>query len=159
MKKISFFVFLLISTLAANAQQLVGAVNMMTNRNINFRENYELLQKNTGLDEYVLANNRASSFQEAVDKAVLSVPCGEFIMNAQIYSYENSFVIIGDIWGIKKNSCIYQIGDMVSWGKYKAGEIVSIKNDHECVVKDLQNGSQKDIDFDDLHKVDANFTY
>lgn len=159
MKRIYLFFLIVVVSFSVTAQQLVGAVNMITNRNIDFRGNHQLLQKNTGLDEFALTNNRAATFQEAVDKAVLSVPCGEFIMNAQIYSYENSFVIIGDVWGITRNSCLYQIGDKVAWGKYKVGEIVSIKNDDECIVKDLQNGSQKEFDFDDLHKVDDNYAY
>lgn len=147
-------------TVSASAQQLVGAINMLSNRVIHFSKNYELLQKNITLDDYVLQNFAATTIQEAIDKTVLSVPCGEFIMNAQIYMVDNMFVVVGDVWGEKHNTCLYQVGDLVTFGKKKVGEIVSIKDDDDCMVKDLKNGKVKEMDFDDLThaKADANQT-
>lgn len=161
MKRIKFICTLALAafmTVSASAQQLVGAINMLSNRVIHFSKNYELLQKNITLDDYVLQNFSATTIQEAIDKTVLSVPCGEFIMNAQIYMVDNMFVVVGDVWGEKHNTCLYQVGDMVTFGKNKIGEIVSIKDDDDCMVKDLKNGKIKEMDFDDLTpaKADAN---
>lgn len=163
MKRIKFICTLALAafmTVSASAQQLVGAINMLSNRVIHFSKNYELLQKNITLDEYVLQNFAATTIQEAIDKTVLSVPCGEFIMNAQIYMVDNMFIVVGDVWGEKHNTCLYQVGDLVTFGKNKIGEIVSIKDDDDCMVKDLKNGKIKEMDFDDLTlaKADANQT-
>ena len=146
-------------TVSASAQQLVGAINMLSNRVVYFNKNYELLG-NITLDEYVIQNFAATTIQEAIDKTVLSMPCGEFLMNAQIYMVNNMFVVVGDVWGEKHNTCLYQVGDLVTFGKKKLGEIISIKDDDNCMVKDLKNGKIKEMDFDDLSpaKSDANQT-
>ncbi|MCQ2280570.1 MAG: hypothetical protein MJZ49_07195 [Bacteroidales bacterium] len=164
MKKIKFistFILAFFLPFSVGAQQLVGAINMLSNRMINFNKHYELLQKNITLDDYVIQNNAAATLQEAIDKTVLSVPCGEFIMNAQIYMFDNMFVVVGDVWGEKHNSCLYEIGDLVSWDEKRVGTIISIKNDDECVVKDLQTEQQKNLDFSDIHKVNSleNFNF
>ncbi len=158
MKKIKVFCIFTVFALASvttSAQQLVGAINMLSNRTIRFSKNYELLQKNITLDDYAVQNFAATTIQEAIDKTVLSVPCGEFIMNAQIYMFDNMFVVVGDVWGEKHNTCLYQVGDLVSWDEKRVGTIMAIKNDDECVVKDLQTEQQKTIDFSDIHVISS----
>lgn len=162
MKKLHFFFTIALTTFmtaSVSAQQLVGAINMLSNRVIYFNKDYELLG-NITLDDYVIQNFAATTIQEAIDKTVLSVPCGEYLMNAQIYMINNKFVVVGDVWGEKHNTCLYQVGDLVTFGKNKIGEIVSIKDDDDCMVKDLKNGKIKEMDFDDLSpaKADANQT-
>ena len=160
MKKFSLFLFVLSMTICANAQQLIGALNLVSNKPINIGDRgYELLQANTGFNDFAISNNSGTTIQEAVDKAILNVPCGEFIMNAQIFSYDNFFIVVGDVWGKKRNSCLYQIGDRVSWGKNNVGVIVSIKDDDECIVKDSQSGKQKEMDFDDIFKVEKDYSF
>lgn len=158
MKKIKFFCTLALAafiTVSANAQQLVGSVNMMSNHTIYLNRHYELLQKSIVLDDYVIQNYAATTIQEAIDKTVMSVACGEFIMNGQVYMIDNMFVVLGDVWGVKHNSCLYQIGDLVSWDEKRVGTIMSIKNDNVCIVKDMQTEQQKEIDFSDLHKINS----
>lgn len=152
-QKLKSLLFFLVFTLSftANAQQLIGVLKMITNKPIRFHENYELLKKNKGLSSDVYDNNRGVSIQEAVNKVISTCRCGEFLMNVEIYSYENSYIVIGDIWGVKRNTCLYKVGDKVSWGKRNIGEIISIIDDNECVVKDLRTNRQKEIDFDDLY--------
>lgn len=160
MKKFSLFLFVLSMTICANAQQLIGALNLVSNKPINTCDrDYELLQVNSGLNDFTIKNNSGHTIQEAVDKAILNVRCGEFITNVQIYSYENSFIVIGDVWGRKRNSCLFQIGDRVSWKKNNVGVIVSIKDEDECIVKDSKSGKQKEIDFDDLIKIEKDYSH
>lgn len=174
MKRFIVFIFAFFMLVASNAQELVGAVNMLSNRTLRLAHQrpsrpddddddddnkffYELLHKNEGLTETVLKNNAATSIQEALDKTMLCVPCGEYIMNAQIYLYNGKFIVVGDVWGMKRNSCLYKVGDKVSWKEYKAGVIISIKNDYKCLVQDLQTGKQKEMEFHDLFKVGDDF--
>lgn len=179
MKRLLIFLFSFFIIITANAQELIGAVNMLTNRTLRLahqkpskpedddddddddddrnKNYYELLRKNEGLTDSVLKNNASASIQEALDKTLLCIPCGEFIMNAQIYSYNGKFIVIGDVWGMKRNSCLFKVGDKVSWEAYKAGTIISIKNDKKCLVQDLQTGRQKEMEYKDLFIVSDDF--
>ena len=75
--------------------------------------------------------------------------CGEFLMNAEIYSYDNAYVVVGDVYGKKIASCFFQVGDNVSWGRDNVGVIVSFDDD-ECVVKKSYTNKLKKVDFDEL---------
>ena len=63
-----------------------------------------------------------------------------------------------DIFKVEKDYSFFKVGDKVSWkvigGKYKTGVIVSIKDDDSCLVKDPETGKLKQMEFDDLFKVE-----
>lgn len=185
---LAFFLLFFMFSFYANAQQLIGALTVISDKPIfsgfsgssirnvevdthgvkiesnsnesGLFQNYELLKKKEGLSPAVLESNSGITIQDAVNKVVTSCRCGEVLMNAEIYSYEGSYVVVGDVYGKKLFSCMYQIGDIVSWGKRNMGEIVAIIDEDECVVKDFRTNRQKEIDFDELFfakTVDAKF--
>ena len=77
----------------------------------------------------------------------------------QKYSYDNAYVVVGDVYGRKSASCLWQVGDTVSWGGNLAGVIVSIKDEEVCIVKGLLTGKQKEMNFSNIFKVNNDFHY
>ena len=125
----------------------------------NFIPEYKLLKKKENLTPEVLEAYKGISIQDAVNRTISSCNCGEFLMNAEIYSYNNAFVVVGDVYGIESASCIFHVGDTVSWGDNLAGVIVNIKNEDVCIVKSLLTERQKEINFSDIFKVSSDFYY
>ncbi|MBO4481346.1 MAG: hypothetical protein J5719_02185 [Bacteroidales bacterium] len=149
------FVVFILSTLSfsTNAQHLIGSLKLITDRPIIFHNRYDLLQKNEGLKSDMYDFLRGASIQDAAHKTISSCRCGEFLMNAEIYAYEDSYIVTGDVWGERRNTCLFEIGDIVTWGKKKRalGEILSFKDEDECIVKELRTNKKREMDFDDIY--------
>lgn len=115
-----------------------------------FYSNYELLKQKEPITSEVLSSRRGASIQEAVNKTISSCRNGEILMNADIYSYENGYVVVGNVYGRKSEAGLFKTGDTVFWGKNNVGVIVSCEDEDECVVRNILTNKSKDVDFDDL---------
>jgi len=138
--------------------QQIGQLTMISNRNIDKSQNYELIKSYVGSSDDERKHSKATTIQQAIDGTVQEVPGGEYIMNVRIYlvmhgSKHQYFSVEGDVWGIKQNSTepspdgstyySFKEGDNVAWrydSKYYTGIIVSMKDRKKCLVKVDDNG-------------------
>ncbi len=91
--------FLLFLASCTSVKQ-IGALNMISNRNIDRSLNYKPLLNYAGGSKRELKKSRCTSLQEAVDKTVKKVPNGEFLMNVKLYLIKGKyFAVEGDVWG------------------------------------------------------------
>jgi hypothetical protein len=88
-----------------------GRLNLVSVRNIDSKNNYQLLQKNVEYTKKEMRKNCKTSIEQAIDDVVKKVPGGEYLMNAKI----NVCVIPGSLFNGYKPSCFYVVtGDV--WG-------------------------------------------
>lgn len=76
----------------------IGTLNMASNRNIDSKTNYVLIQR------YVYAkvkNKGPEIIENAIDEAVKKTPGGEYMMNVKFYVKGNGkkVKVEGDVWG------------------------------------------------------------
>jgi hypothetical protein len=133
----------------------VGQINLISNRNIDKSENYELLNTYQGSDRKFIKKSRATSIQQAVDNTVRTVPGGEYLMNVKIYQINRRyFAVEGDVYGNKKNANMrgFQVGDSVLYvlnKKVFPGAIIKIINTASCIVH-FNTGKVLEKKFDEL---------
>lgn len=158
-----FFYFLLSIILflpsCKTAITQVGKLNMISNRNVDIKNNYQKIKSYASLTKRELKKTECRSIDEAIDKTVKSVPGGEFIMNAKIYLVKNQyFAVEGDIWGNNTQEHLgFTVGVKVQWKNNfvdKIGTITSLTNDNECMVKQDGKEKSKKMKYKNLVKVD-----
>lgn len=99
MKKL--FIIFLISSCTSVKQ--IGDFTIVSTRNVQQNREYVLLTTYSGGTRKELRKSKCSTIQEAINKTVKSVPGGEYLMNAKIYSIDDEFFAVeGDVWGIKQ---------------------------------------------------------
>lgn len=144
--------------------ELIGEVNMISNRNVDTKTEYTRLTSYSGGSKRQIKNARSESINDAVAKTVKETPGGEYLMNAKIYFVKGKYYAVeGDVWGVQVKEGNYQgfrLGDKVMWksllGGYNYGVIVAIKDSEKCVVED-SDGHMTTIRFDKLMRsVDNN---
>lgn len=83
----------------------IGDLNMISNRNIDTKENYVLIERYVNDSKREIKKSKAKTIEEAIDKTVKNVNGGEFIKNAKIYMIQKKnkyyFAVEGDVWGVK----------------------------------------------------------
>lgn len=107
--KISLFVILSSALTSCVSWNQIGNLNMVSTRNIETTQKYELLQRYVEHSKKEMKKTRATTLQEAIDKTVKKVEGGEYLMNAKIYTivHNNGFnltyyyAVEGDVWGNK----------------------------------------------------------
>lgn len=149
----------------------VGKLNMISNRNVESKVEYELVKSYSGGSKKELKKSKAITIEDAIDNTVRAVPGGEFLKNVKVYLVNGKyFAVEGDVWGIANNITFkgFKIGDKVTWknkkspmdkltnsGKkdYLTGRIASLKNDKTCFVK--VDGEEQTVEllYDDITKV------
>lgn len=133
----------------------VGQINLISNRNIDKSENYELLNTYQGGDRKFIKKSRATTIQQAIDNTVRTVPGGEYVMNVKIYQINRRyFAVEGDVYGNKKNANMrgFQVGDSVLFvlnKKVFPGAIIKITNTESCIVH-FNTGKVLEKKFDEL---------
>ena len=156
---------LLISFTGCTSYEMIGKVNMISNRNINPKLEYKQLSTFSGASETEILQTNAISIEEAIDQNVRKVAGGEFMMNVKIYKVNKKyFAVEGDVWGNTVNSSEivfrgFKVGDKVTWkknGKYKTGKIIAFKDDDTCLVKMDEDDNTKDMFYDELTKIQLN---
>ncbi len=111
-KNLLFIAIVLLGVLTTSCTSIknIGALNMVSTRNIETSIKYVVVQKNFELTKKDKKRSRAETIQEAVDAAVKKVDGGEYLMNARIYlikhdyffAYSYYYAVDGDVWGIGK---------------------------------------------------------
>lgn len=98
--KIIFFSVFILTAISCSSYRRLGDLNMVSNRNIDSSQKYELLQRNVKAKCRIKNNN---SLEIALDRVVENYR-GEYLMNAKIYIKKNmrKIMIEGDVWGIKE---------------------------------------------------------
>lgn len=93
---------LLISLLSSCVSvKQIGEFTIVSTRNIQSSEKYVLLTTYSGGNKKELRKSQCKTIQEAINKTVKSVPGGEYLMNAKVYSIDSEyFAVEGDVWGL-----------------------------------------------------------
>lgn len=167
MKRITIFltiVSMMMCFCSCRIVKQIGDVNMISERNIDSKFDYQRLTTYSGASKWQLKHSEAKNLQQAVAKTVKEVPGGEFIMNAKAYVIYRPYAtkknrwryaVEGDVWGHLMEGGDYQgwhLGDRVmyhKWFKNRYGTIIAIKNSQECIIK-CANGYRRKIKFDRL---------
>jgi hypothetical protein len=157
MKKYSFILLAIILATGCTSVKQIGKVNMISNRNVDPKLNYEVISTYSGGSKRELKKSRAKTIEDAIDQTVRKVPGGEFLMNTKIYMVNGQYIAVeGDVWGVKSNVGYrgFKVGDKVTWkvmGNFKTGTISSLKNDKTCLIK-TDNGDIIEKSYDDITK-------
>lgn len=77
----------------------IGTLNMASNRNIDSKTNYVLIER------YVTSkvkNKGKEILESAIDEGVKKIPGGEYMMNVKFYVKGNGkkIKVEGDVWGL-----------------------------------------------------------
>ena len=137
----------------------IGKVNMISNRNIDPKLNYDVISTYSGGSKRELKKSRAKTIEDAVDQTVRKIPGGEFLMNVKVYMVNGTYVAVeGDVWGVKSNIAYrgFKVGDQVTWkamGSFKTGTITSLKDDKTCLIE-TENGNIIEKKYDDISKAE-----
>jgi len=106
MKKplITIFAFLSVLFSSCTSYKKIGDLNMISNRNVDSKTDYALIQRYVNESKRDLKKSRSWSIEQAVDNTVQSVPNGEFIKNAKVYIVIRKnkwyYAVSGDVWGL-----------------------------------------------------------
>ncbi len=152
--------FLSLSVFAGHKQ--VGAVNMISNRNIDSKTDYVLLKTGTDISNDFIRKNKASTLDQAINNTVAEVPGGEFMKNVKIYMDGDIFIVNGDVWGIATEANFegFKIGDKIFIKnsllksvkeKFTPGVIIGFKDRKSCLVK-TNAGAVKEVNYADISK-------
>ncbi len=152
----------------------IGSVNMISNRNVDSKTEYVLLQAYAGGSESDLKESEALTIDDAINQTVKSVAGGEFLKNVKIYTIMRGnvfyYAAVGDVWGIAGVESSYnglKSGDKVTWKnpkkityepKFLTGVIVSVRLDDETAIvqkddTDLQDAGIVEVDLDEISKI------
>lgn len=160
MKKYTLIVLILMILLSScMSVKQIGKVNMISNRNIDTKFNYEVISTYSGGSKRELKKSRAKTVEDAIDNTVRKIPGGEFLMNAKIYIINGMYIAVeGDVWGIKSNIAYrgFKVGDKVTWkgpGKFKSGVIKSLKDNKTCLVEN-EKGKIIEKKYDEISKTE-----
>jgi hypothetical protein len=156
--KTNLLVFaLLVSITSCTSVKQIGKVNMISNRNVDTKLNYQAISTYSGGSKKELKKSRAVTIEDAVDKTVRKVAGGEFLMNAKIYLIDNIYIAVeGDVWGVASNVTFrgFKVGSKVTWETitgFKTGIIKSLKDDLTCLIE-LEDGSIIEKKYDSISK-------
>lgn len=158
MKKVILTALLFLG-LSSCANRL-GDLTMLSNRNYDKSQNYELLQRGVHVKVKTKKND---VLERAVDKATSSVPGGEYLQNVTIWVSPSGkkLKLQGDVYGIKSTELPqtgthteWKVGDKVQYktpvGR-KTGEIVDVSDSEQATVK-LDNGKSEKVKYKYLMK-------
>lgn len=162
MKKLFFLATasLILSSCSIGIKQ-VADVNMISNRNIDPKNDYELIQRYAGSNskkelKKEVKKVKATNVQSAVDYTVRNIPGAEFLTNVKIFVANGKYFIVhGDAWGFKgaENTEVkgFRVGDNVQFKKAFQtfnGTITKLTAEKAHVKDD--SGKVHEIDYDKL---------
>lgn len=157
MKRI-FFAFIIITAVSScTSVKQIGKVNMISNRNVDPKLNYDVISTYSGGSNRELKKSRAKTIEDAIDQTVRKIPGGEFLMNAKIYLVNGQYIAVeGDVWGVTSNVAYrgFKVGDKVTWkakGNFITGTIKSLKDDKTCLVEN-ESGDIIEKKYDEITK-------
>lgn len=156
MFKVIVLIIALVFTSCMSLEQ-IGKVNMISNRNIDPKLDYQVLSTYTSSGGNDLYYSKSETIEDAIDETVRSVPGGEFLMNAKIYLVNGKYYACeGDVWGRKDEISFrgFKVGDKVTWRvfkNYKKGTIISLKDDYVCLIEQ-EDGGVIEKSYDDISR-------
>lgn len=159
MTRILLALILITAVTSCTSVKQIGKVNMISNRNVDPKLNYDVISTYSGGSNRELKKSKAKTIEDAIDQTVRKIPGGEFLMNAKIYLVNGQYLAVeGDVWGVKSNVAYrgFKVGDKVTWkamGNFKTGTIKSLKDDKTCLIE-TENGDIVEKKYDDISKVE-----
>ncbi|MFI5187201.1 MAG: hypothetical protein ACHQF0_10775 [Chitinophagales bacterium] len=158
MKKLILIIIVITAIASCSTSvKLIGKVNMISNRNIDPKLDYDVISTYSGGSNRDIKKSRAATVEDAIDQTVRKVPGGEFLMNVKIYLVNKKYIATeGDVWGVKSNVAYrgFRVGDKVTWkvmSGFKTGTIKSLKDDKTCLIE-TENGNVIEKKYDDISK-------
>lgn len=158
MKKIILGALLFSSITSCTSVKQIGKVNMISNRNVDPKLNYEVITTYSGGSKKELKKSKSTTIEDAIDQTVRKIPGGEFLMNVKVYLVNGQYLAVeGDVWGVKSDIGFrgFKIGDKVVWkiigGQFKSGVIKSLKDDKSCLIE-TEDGKIVDKKYDEISK-------
>lgn len=154
MKNLIFLV-IAIFIISCTSVKEIGQVNMISNRNVSPKIDYDLKSSYAGNSNKELKKSKAESIQVAIDNTVKKIPGGEFLMNVHLYSIGGKYyAATGDVWGMKDNDAYrgFNVGDKVVFkklGKYNHGVVSGIKSDKSILI-DTEDGKTINLKYDQV---------
>lgn len=99
MKKVIFFTMFTAGLAVTSCSNRLGDLNILSNRNFDSSQKYELLQRDV---QVKIKTKKNDAIERAVDKATSSVEGGEYLANAVIWVSPSGkkLKIKADVWGI-----------------------------------------------------------
>jgi len=156
----ALFLITIIFSSCGPTYKMIGEVNMISNRNVDVKNEYILIASYAGGTKKEIVRSRAKSIDEALNNTVSKTPGGEFIMNVKIYKVGvNYYAVVGDVWGkpVEANYHGFKIGDKVlvrkNNTKGKKGVVISFKDLNECVVE-IEGGKFIDVLYGNMIKLE-----
>ena len=113
----------------------IGKLNMVSNRNISDKTEYQLLSSYTKASKKEMKKNNFKDLEAAMDFTVKKVPGGEYLMNPRFYlltkGTKSYFFVEGDVWGnkIDANYAGLHIGDQVIIRDKRITKLFNLKKD------------------------------
>lgn len=161
-KIVSGVLFVLITS-SCTTVELIGKLNMLSNRNVNIGEtNYILLAPYQGASQKLIKRSKYRSLEEAADATVKQTPGGEFLTNVKVWQINGQYYAVeGDVWGLQEHDGDgvieamrgFKVKDRVQYKK-RTGIIISIIDAEECLVQLEGNDYGTRLSYDDLVKLD-----
>jgi hypothetical protein len=158
--KFKALIFTAVMLSGCSSFRMVGDLNMISTRNVDSKADYVLIKTGTDDSKNNLKKYKASTVDIAINNFVISVPGGEFLKNAKLYTDGKSFAIVGDVWGITEAANVegFRIGDVVliknsilKKDKFSKGEITGFKDRKTCIIK-TDTGEMKEVSYSELSK-------
>ncbi len=145
-------------------RDVIGRLNMLSNRNIDSSASYELLKSYAGGTNADMRRTRAASIEDATDLMVRSVPGGEFVRNVKVLKVTNwrgtFFAVEGDVWGTTsgRQHLGFRVGDIVRYstrGKTRLATILDLADDVACTVRVQDSEEVARVPYADLVRVQS----
>lgn len=163
MKNILIAVTLLALTSCSFGIKRIGDLNLVSNRNIHFDQNYELIRSYAGSEtrkevKKEFKKAKSETLEDAINYILRNNPGGELLTNVNIYQLRGRYYLVqGDVWGVKNIDRQYKgwkVGDNVQWksGSIRRGIITELKNAEEVNVKEKESGIVYTLRYERLTK-------
>ena len=104
MKKVILAIAVITLLASCSSWQKIGTLTVASTRNFETQKKYTCAARyvdSSKLRGRVYRNIRSSEpLQDAINKAVESVPGGEYMANVTIYTNGRAIKVIGDVWAV-----------------------------------------------------------
>ncbi len=163
MKKFLFAISISLLTSCSFGLRKIGDLNLVSNRNIDFNQDYELIRSYAGSDskkevKKEIKKMRSETLEDAINYTLKNTPGGEILTNVNIYMVRHKYYVVhGDVYGIKdaeRNYKGWKVGDNVQWrsGGLRKGVIVELKDAEEASIKEVESGIVFPVRYERLTK-------
>lgn len=123
MKKTIPILAALMLTACGGGYQRIGSLTMLSTRNVDRSQTYELLARNV---EGRAKSKQDNTLQQATDEAVGRIAGGEYMMNVAVMVGRKGerVKVVGDVWGVKLGSAQEASAVVTGSAAMKVGDAV-----------------------------------